>query len=281
MEKISRSRKSAFSLIELSIVLIIIGLLIAGVTGGASLIRSSELRSVVGEARGYAVAVNAFYSQYNALPGDYSTSLAGAKIGDGNGKIEYVSTATASTTATPSESANAWILLKTIGAIDTLTSTPTLVEATITSGAPVTFGTNAPSSKIKSSGWSFDYRNNATAPFSYEASSQNVVVLTGAVTYSSAATSSNTIVNGTNVATAAIYATDALSIDTKVDDANPGTGTVRGLNPATATFPTASSTTSTSTCYYGTAATTSTYAYNSADTAKSCGLTYQVDVTTN
>ena len=57
MKKTFSSKKSAFSLIELSIVLIIIGLLIAGITGGASLIKSSELRSVMGEARGYAVSV--------------------------------------------------------------------------------------------------------------------------------------------------------------------------------------------------------------------------------
>ncbi|MDR2760473.1 MAG: prepilin-type N-terminal cleavage/methylation domain-containing protein, partial [Rickettsiales bacterium] len=36
-----------FSLIELSIVLIIMGLLIAGITGGASLIKSAQLRSVI------------------------------------------------------------------------------------------------------------------------------------------------------------------------------------------------------------------------------------------
>ncbi len=51
------SKKSAFSLIELSIVLIIIGLLVAGITGGASLIKSATLRAVMTEARNYNTAV--------------------------------------------------------------------------------------------------------------------------------------------------------------------------------------------------------------------------------
>ncbi|HSQ97833.1 MAG TPA: type II secretion system protein [Rickettsiales bacterium] len=58
-----------FSLIELSIVLIIIGLLVAGITGGASLIRSAELRAVISEIRNYQTAINAYYTAVGELPG--------------------------------------------------------------------------------------------------------------------------------------------------------------------------------------------------------------------
>ena len=58
-----------FSLIELSIVLIIIGLLVAGITGGASLIKSAELRAVMSEIRNYQTAVNAYYTAAGKLPG--------------------------------------------------------------------------------------------------------------------------------------------------------------------------------------------------------------------
>ena len=58
-----------FSLIELSIVLIIIGLLVAGITGGASLIKSAELRAVMSEVRNYQTAVNAYYTATGKLPG--------------------------------------------------------------------------------------------------------------------------------------------------------------------------------------------------------------------
>ncbi len=64
------SKALAFSLIELSIVLIIIGLLVAGVTGGASLINSAKQRSYINEVKNYSQAVNVFYAVRNRLPGD-------------------------------------------------------------------------------------------------------------------------------------------------------------------------------------------------------------------
>ena len=63
-----------FTLIELSIVLIIIGLLVAGITGGASLIKSAELRSVMSEIRNYQTALNAYYTATGDLPGTSSSS---------------------------------------------------------------------------------------------------------------------------------------------------------------------------------------------------------------
>ena len=60
----------AFSLIELSIVLIIIGLLVAGVTGGASLVESAKIRSFLNETNSWRQALYAFQVAYNRLPGD-------------------------------------------------------------------------------------------------------------------------------------------------------------------------------------------------------------------
>ena len=66
------SQKSikAFSLIELSIVLIIMGLLVAGITGGQSLIQSAKIRSFINEANNYKQAINTFYAMNGKLPGD-------------------------------------------------------------------------------------------------------------------------------------------------------------------------------------------------------------------
>ena len=61
----------AFTLIELSIVLIIIGLLVAGITGGASLIQSAKLRSFASEIRNYRTQFNAFRVANDRWPGDY------------------------------------------------------------------------------------------------------------------------------------------------------------------------------------------------------------------
>jgi prepilin-type N-terminal cleavage/methylation domain-containing protein len=155
--KTMKNKSSAFSLIELSIVLIIIGLLIAGITGGASLIKNSELRSVMGESRGYAVAVNGFYSQYAYLPGDYATAIAGAMASSTstaaygtsassaqNGKIEYY---TNSVESYLSESVAAWDQLVKTGTVDSTLNLRSLVVTTAQVG-----GTNMPSSKIKNAG---------------------------------------------------------------------------------------------------------------------------------
>ena len=49
--------RSAFSLVELSIVLVILGLLTGGILTGQSLIRAAELRSVTSQMQQYRVAV--------------------------------------------------------------------------------------------------------------------------------------------------------------------------------------------------------------------------------
>jgi len=263
MKKTFSKKRSAFSLIELSIVLIIIGLLIAGITGGASLIKSSELRAVMGEARGYAVAVNAFYTQFNALPGDFGTAVgaigsvttpaAGLAVGDGDSKIEFCTTGcvTGATTATGSEAAIAWQHLRFAGAIDT--------APTFTGGATATqtAGTHFPASKIKAAGWHFDYNNAA-------GSLQNVVVLTGSIS-TAGTVDTNSLVNGATMSTGAILPTDGLSIDAKIDDGVASTGKVRAVNPANAI-----------TCAGGTVTVPTAWAV--AQTTKVCALSYQIDV---
>ena len=71
----------AFSLIELSIVLIIIGLLVAGITGGQSLIENAKNRALINEIRGWKQAVNAFYLLKERLPGDLNND---GKVGYGS-----------------------------------------------------------------------------------------------------------------------------------------------------------------------------------------------------
>lgn len=63
---------TAFSLVELSIVLVILGLLTGAILTGQSLIRAAELRSVVADVSRYKAAALSFRDQYMALPGDFS-----------------------------------------------------------------------------------------------------------------------------------------------------------------------------------------------------------------
>ncbi|MGB1540395.1 MAG: prepilin-type N-terminal cleavage/methylation domain-containing protein, partial [Rickettsiales bacterium] len=66
--------KAGFSLVELSIVLVILGLLTGGILGGQSLIRAAELRSVSKEYEKYQTAINIFKDKYFALPGDFNNA---------------------------------------------------------------------------------------------------------------------------------------------------------------------------------------------------------------
>jgi prepilin-type N-terminal cleavage/methylation domain-containing protein len=68
------SRCSAFSLIELSIVLIIMGLLVAGVTGGASMIENAKITSFKREIDDLIRDTFTFYSRTGRLPGDLDNS---------------------------------------------------------------------------------------------------------------------------------------------------------------------------------------------------------------
>ena len=63
-------RNGGFTLVEISIVIVIIGLLMVGVIKGGSLIQSAKVSSAITLAQDISVAVNAFKQQYHMLPGD-------------------------------------------------------------------------------------------------------------------------------------------------------------------------------------------------------------------
>ena len=90
--------RTGFTLIELSVVLVIIGLIVGGVMVGQNMIESAKLRAAVSQIEQYSTAVNTFRLKYNSVPGDMSASNASsvgfatrvgtAGRGDGNGKVE-------------------------------------------------------------------------------------------------------------------------------------------------------------------------------------------------
>ncbi len=70
-----RPNSTGFSLVELSIVLVILGLLVGGILAGQSLIRASELRSIPEEQAKIATAMHGFRDKYFALPGDMANAI--------------------------------------------------------------------------------------------------------------------------------------------------------------------------------------------------------------
>ncbi len=62
--------ESAFTLIEMSIVLVIIGLIAGGILVGQDLISSAAIRAQISQIEKYNTAVNTFRNKYGYIPGD-------------------------------------------------------------------------------------------------------------------------------------------------------------------------------------------------------------------
>lgn len=146
-----------FSLVELSIVLVILGLLTGGILAGKSLIHASELRGVGTEMTRYRTAVYTFQDKYFALPGDMT-----------NAASFWLDTTNCPNSAAPTgcngngdglitlgqENDRVWQHLAYAG----------LVEGSFTGlrGAGSTPGINVPLSKLNpSSGYDLMYQNSA------------------------------------------------------------------------------------------------------------------------
>jgi prepilin-type N-terminal cleavage/methylation domain-containing protein len=88
-----RDSRLGFTLIELSIVLVIVGLIAGGVMVGRDLIEAAAIRAQVTQIEKYETAVNTFRSKYNYFPGDIPAAQAaqvglisrGGGLGDGDG----------------------------------------------------------------------------------------------------------------------------------------------------------------------------------------------------
>jgi prepilin-type N-terminal cleavage/methylation domain-containing protein len=227
---IKQTSQAAFTLVELAIVMIIIGLLIAGVLKGQELIGNARVTSTVAQIKAIDAGVSTFKDTYAALPGDITTpntrlpNCTAAEncslvAGNGDGILGTVAAPLA------------------FGAAPTLASEqgeffPQMNAANLLTGiAPangLTFGGVFPQAKIDGVGL---VAGSVPAP-SAAAMPSNLATTIGTVPSGLflSLTSSATAASG--AATLGLTPSQASRINLKLDDGNPTSGAVIGFGTA-------------------------------------------------
>ena len=99
-----KQRHSGFTLVEIAIVLVIIGLLLGGILKGQELITNAKVRNLADQQNAIKAAVYAFQDRFRALPGDYSQASVNLPTGTGTPPINGDGNAQ----ITGDERVNAW-----------------------------------------------------------------------------------------------------------------------------------------------------------------------------
>lgn len=224
-----KASQQGFSLLEMGIVLIIIGLIVGGVFVGQSMIRTSQLRSIIGEVDRYVKAIDTFQQKYFSLPGDMvnAESFWGSDTGcpsvaynevkknetcngDGDGKIGI------DASSNQYEWFTAWQQLANAGMVEGLY---TGAQGSA-SAAHAIIGTNVPKSALSNAGYNMMYWSVVAGDADHYPTEPGHVLAFGGATTSSYTTAG------------VLTPSEALEIDTKIDDTRPAYGKVKAYKPA-------------------------------------------------
>ncbi len=252
--------KRGFSLVELSIVLVILGLLSGAILAGRSLIRASEMRAVTSQIEQLRTAGQTFREKYFYIPGDLPNAVSfwgeaasgsACKLADsttlsdprrtcnGNGNGTYQNWLT-----TSNEYFRAWQHLANAGLVQ---GTYSGVEG---SGGirHARIGLNVPAATLTNVGFSLEYSGipDSSNSWAWQGNALNTLTVGGEDTT-------------LNTYRASFRPDEAWNIDTKTDDGYPSTGKLRSKKDFT---------------YCHTSQTFANAEYNVAYSSLSCNLTY-------
>jgi prepilin-type N-terminal cleavage/methylation domain-containing protein len=216
--------QAGFTLVELAIVMIIIGLLIAGVLKGQALIQNAQVTSTVAQVKAIEAATSTFVDTYQSLPGDLvnpatrlpacaNACIVGAGATNGNGRL----TNTPGATPLGVENEAFFPQLSAAGLVTGLTGG---------AAGSTTVNGNFPATKIANNvimaGSAF---NNVVGDFS-------AALLGAGVPEQGLYLTINNSIAQPTAATVGLKPDQAGRIDTKIDDGVPDTGLVRAFGAA-------------------------------------------------
>jgi prepilin-type N-terminal cleavage/methylation domain-containing protein len=230
------SHGNGFTLIELSIVLVIIGLIVGGVLVGQNLIDAAAVRAQISQIEKYNTAANTFRGKYGYLPGDIPNPYAAQfgflprgtykGQGDGNGVIQSITMSGGFTWgigAFEGEQAMFWVDLSTAKLIDGTFSTATpgaFVTSTITG---TTIDQYFPQAKINSAGHVFVASGGWSFWGTVGQDSINYFYVANVTGTTAAST-------GQPLTIPLMTVTQAYAIDKKMDDGMPQSGSVMAMD---------------------------------------------------
>ena len=229
---------SGFTLIELSIVLVIIGLIVGGILVGQDLIRAAGVRATISQIEKYNTAANTFRGKYGYLPGDIRDRDASSfgfqprgtvpGTGDGNGLLEGVWCGSAGTchngySEAGGETVMFWVDLGTAHLIDG--GFNTAITDGISPGSADATGTTIdlffPQAKLGHGNYIYVWSGglNANTPPGDSTNYYGLSAVTDIVGSST----------GLIVSNPGLTVREAYSIDTKMDDGLPQSGNVQAF----------------------------------------------------
>ena len=92
-EVIDENKQQGFTLVEIAIVLVIIGLLLGGILKGQEMITQAKIKNVIADFSGVSAAYHGYQDRYRAIPGDDPNAATrwavapAATAGNGNGVV--------------------------------------------------------------------------------------------------------------------------------------------------------------------------------------------------